>query len=94
MSCRPSGVQQRSPVGKGPGHDKKLGPICRRSPPSALDGGTDIYERSTGQPLISSIAYGGPLDAPEVEHLELPPSPVPEVEEQLEPEVQEQLFSF
>jgi hypothetical protein len=51
---------------------------------------TDIYERSTGQPLISSIAYGGPLDAPEVEHLELPPSPVPEVEEQLEPEVEEQ----
>ena len=55
-----------------------------------LDGVTDIYERSTGQPLISSIAYGGPLDAPEVEHLELPPSPVPEVEELLEPEVEEQ----
>jgi len=56
-----------------------------------LDSVTDIYERSTGQPLISSIAYGGPLDAPELEHLELPPSPVPEVQEQLEPEIQEQL---
>jgi uncharacterized protein involved in outer membrane biogenesis len=55
-----------------------------------LDSVTDIYERSTGQPLISSIAYGGPLDAPELEHLELPPSPVPEVQEQLEPDVQEQ----
>ncbi|MEE8535599.1 MAG: AsmA family protein, partial [Kiloniellales bacterium] len=55
-----------------------------------LDSVTDIYERSTGQPLISSIAFGGPLDAPEVEHLELPPSPIPEIQEQLEPDVQEQ----
>ncbi len=55
-----------------------------------LDGVTDIYERSTGRPLISSIAFGGPLDAPEVERLELPPSPEPEIQEQPAPDVQEQ----
>ncbi len=55
-----------------------------------LDGVTDIYQRSAGQPLISSIAYGGPLDALEVERLELPPSPVPEPQEEPVPEAEEE----
>ena len=55
-----------------------------------LDGVTDIYERSTGQPLISSLAYGGPLDALEIERLDLPQSPVPEIDQQIAPEAQEE----
>ncbi|MDX1576753.1 MAG: AsmA family protein, partial [Kiloniellales bacterium] len=56
----------------------------------SLDGVTDIYERSAGRPLISSIAYGGPLDALEVESLELPESPAPEPEEApTEPQAEE-----
>ena len=55
-----------------------------------VDGVTDIYERSTGQPLISSIAYGGPLDAPEVERLDVPAGPAPVAEEPPVPEPEEQ----
>jgi hypothetical protein len=55
-----------------------------------LDGVTDIYQRSTGQPLILSIAYGGPLDALEVERMELPPSPTPEPQEEPVPEAEEE----
>jgi len=56
-----------------------------------LDGVTDIYERSTGQSLISSIAYGGPLDALAIERLDLPPDPAPESEEQTTPEPEAEL---
>jgi hypothetical protein len=56
-----------------------------------LDGVTDIYERSAGRPLISSIAYGGPLDDLQVESLQTPSDPAPEPKEaQPEPEAEEQ----
>ena len=54
-----------------------------------LEGVTEIYERSTGQPLISSLAYGGPLDAPELERPQPPPGPALDVEEPEAPPLSE-----
>ena len=53
-----------------------------------LEGVTDIYERSTGQPLISTLAFGGPLDAVDLARLAPPasPAPAPEVEPETAPE--------
>jgi uncharacterized protein involved in outer membrane biogenesis len=54
-----------------------------------LEGVTEIYERSTGQPLISSLAFGGPLDAPELERPQPSPSTAPDIEEPKAPVVSE-----
>jgi len=48
-----------------------------------LDGVTDIYERSARQTLITSLAYGGPPDALQIERLDLTTSPAPDLEEQI-----------
>jgi len=47
-------------------------------PDWTLEGVTEIYERSTGRPLISKLVYAGPLDAIQLEHAEAPPSPAAE----------------